>query len=260
MQFQIASDLHFETRGGLRAPKKTYPTAHSRILVLAGDIYPGINPDFKEVIRRIAEPFYLVLFVPGNHEFYESSLSIEDRMREACNALPNVLYFNKASLRLGDTTFLGATMWTNVPKYLWDTSGNNVNDYRVIRKSSKSTATITPSDTVFLHKNHAGWLRHALRDAEREGSKNAVVITHHAPTMELSKNAVSRPPELFPYYYSTDLEDVTANPLIHTWVHGHTHESRITRFTPWGPIFACNAMGYPSETTGYSDNAVITAI
>lgn len=260
MDFQLASDLHLETRGGIHAPPSAYPAPHSPLLVLAGDVYPAAAPEYKEVIRRVAEPFQLVLYVPGNHEFYGCPVPMdaaEARMREQCNSLSNVVYFNQASVRLGDTQFLGATMWTNPTHHTWAAGAQDISDYRFI--CGKKGAALTPRDTCAIHTRHCEWLAHALRRAKRDRlAKRAVVITHHAPSMALSEQTVSRQPSLFPFYFSTDLTQFLQDPFITAWCFGHTHESyQAEPQTCGGPSFHTNALGYPGEHTNYAPNGVV---
>ena len=258
MNFQLVSDLHIESRGGLKAPRSAFPTPISPMLIVAGDTYPAAAPEFKEIVRRLAEPFHLTLFVPGNHEYFGSKrpmTATDAVMRDACNSISNVVYFNKASLKLGHTTFMGATGWTNVPKSLWSHANEQMNDYVLIYNSS--TEPVTPREIVAVHDDHVRWLKKTLAQAKRDKSKHAVVVTHHAPVEILSRDTVSRSASLFPFYYSSDMSDIASDPFINVWVHGHTHESHYIKLHPWGPTFACNARGYPEERTGYSENAVM---
>lgn len=260
MQIQLASDLHIETKGGLNAPTSAYPVAKSPILALAGDVYPAMAPEFGEIIRRVAEPFRLVLYVPGNHEYYGGigSISEMDRiMQQKCDAIPNVLYFNKTSITVHGTLIAGCTMWTNVPKSLWATAANEINDYRFIRTAVNHT--FTPKDSVTIHLDHKKWLKDTLSQARRGGvAKRAIIITHHAPTDALSERTQSRSRETFPYYFASDMGDLTTEPFVKVWCYGHTHESQCIRLTGHSPLFCCNGAGYPFENTGYTDDAVIT--
>jgi predicted MPP superfamily phosphohydrolase len=258
MEFQLASDLHLESWGGINAPRAAYPEARADVLVLAGDTYNAVAPDFKEIVRRIAEPFRLVLFVPGNHEYYGSPVAmstIETQMREACNSLDHVLYFNQASLRLGTTQFVGATMWTNPPKRAWPIGEEQLSDYRFICK--QFAQPITPKETSDLHDTQVAWLRRALSRAKHERAKRAVVITHHAPDEGLACNTSTKPANLYPYYFATDMSAAVNDPFVHTWCYGHTHESFCIKSTPAGPTFCTNAHGYQFENTGYARGAVV---
>ena len=123
VDFQIASDLHIELKGGLRASASAFPEPHSELLILAGDVYNAGAPEFPEILRRASEGFQLTLFVPGNHEFYGLSGSfpgIEKMIAERVNSLPNVYCLNNSSITVGGLTFVGATMWTETTKEHWE--------------------------------------------------------------------------------------------------------------------------------------------
>lgn len=258
VDFQLCSDLHLEMRGGLRAGVDAYPKPVAPILVLAGDLYPAGSAEFKEILRRATEGFQLALYVPGNHEYYGSTGSmerLESMVADKANSLSNVFCLNRKSLNVGDITFIGATMWTNPPKSTWDDGVTDFNDYHAIKRDGGSG--YTPSELYAVHKRHSAYLGRAVTAAKRTGAKSAVVVTHHVPDVRLSAETGSRPRNLFPFYFATDMDKLAGDPFVKIWCHGHSHESHCIRLDPWGPLFACNARGYPNERTGYVNNAVV---
>lgn len=246
MDFQCASDLHIDTHGGLHAPISCYPVRVSPILILCGDVYPFSRPEYPEIMRRVAEPFDMVLYVPGNHEHYDLPLNIDTEIEDACFSLGNVVYMNKRSIALYNIQFIGATLWTNNPT---DTGTETMNDYTFI-------SGMTPKKSNELHREHAKYIRQAVNQAEKNGRAGAVIMTHHAPDHRLAAACVSRAEDSFPFYFCSDMQDVTRNPFVKAWCHGHTHESYRTRLDDNGPMFLTNACGYPDEETGYTRNAV----
>lgn len=268
VDFQLCSDLHIEMRGGLSAGVEAYPRPVAPILVLAGDLYPSGAPEFTEVLRRATEGFHLALYVPGNHEYYGCTGSmgeLEAMVARKANSVPNVLCLNRQTLNIGDMAFIGATGWTNPPKSKWKHGPTEFNDYRAIKKSKKNSPegegegpAYTPADLCAVHKAHTTFLGGAIATAKRSGAKGAVVVTHHAPDARLSAETGSRPKDLFPYYFATDMGALTGDPFVRVWCHGHSHESHCIRLDPWGALFACNARGYPNERTGYTNDAIVS--
>jgi len=259
VDFQLCSDLHLEMRGGLRAGADAYPRPAASVLVLAGDLYPAGSSEFKEILRRATEGFQLALYVPGNHEYYGCTGSmdkLEGMVADKANSLSNVLCLNRKSLNIGDVAFIGATMWTNPPKSTWANGVDEFNDYHAIKKTG--SATFAPSDLCDVHKQHSAFLSRSLAAAKRAGAKSAVMVTHHVPDTRLSAETGSRPEDLFPFYFATDMGKLVGDPFVKIWCHGHSHESHCIRLEPWGPLFACNARGYPNERTGYVNNAVVS--
>lgn len=247
MDFQVASDLHIETHGGLNAPQSCYPVRSAPILALCGDVYPFSRPEYPEILRRVAEPFDMVMYVPGNHEYYGTSINSDRGIENTCFSVGNVVYMNKRSINIRGMQFIGATMWVNNPTD--PPAALVMNDYSTIDG-------MTPKRSNSLHKDHKGFLTRAVNQAKKDGRVGAVVMTHHAPDDRLAFDISSRPPSTFPFYFATDMKSLTSDSFIKVWCHGHTHESYRTRLDPMGPIFASNALGYPSENTGYNRHAV----
>lgn len=258
VDFQVVSDLHLEMRGGIYANADAFPRPHAPILVLAGDLCPLSDPNFTEIMRRATEGFELTLYVPGNHEYYGCTGTMQDLENLAArkaNSVPNVMCINRRTFDVGDITFIGATMWTNPPKSLWSTGAQGMNDYSRIIKTESST--MTPSDTVDAHNIHASFIKKSIESAKKRGKSGAIVITHHVPDIRLSKQTGSRPRHLFPFYFASDMAEMTCDPFVKVWCYGHSHESHCVKLDPWGPLFACNSKGYPRENTGYTEDSVI---
>ena len=78
------------------------------IIVLAGDIHNGTKA--YDWMSRIKAP---IVYVAGNHEFWGGDFyEINEDLQKKSPANVNYLY-NKA-LVIGDTVFLGSTLWTDV--------------------------------------------------------------------------------------------------------------------------------------------------
>ena len=72
MRIMIMSDLHFEFQGdgGKKFFNEIKP-AGTDLLVVAGDV--GLKQDLKKALKELCSRFPNVIFVFGNHEFYNSS-------------------------------------------------------------------------------------------------------------------------------------------------------------------------------------------
>lgn len=261
MNFQLVSDLHIEMKGGIHAPASVYPTATTEMLVVAGDTYNMGAPEFPEILKRISEPFRLTLFVPGNHDWYGMRADMATSNAYAariCNSVPNVLYLNKTSVTIGGVLFVGATMWTDIPKSKWADATSMLNDFKFINSTKHSVGLMTPEEVVDMHADQRRWMSSTINRAKKsEGMRGAVVITHHAPDIRLSVETESKPRVTFPFYFSTDLGSLVGDPFVKVWCYGHTHESKVVRLDPWGPFFCTNGLGYKNESTGYINPAVI---
>lgn len=267
MSFVLASDLHLEFLPPWlqqNIPEHMLPDPSSaHLLVLAGDVGNIVQPNFRSKLATLAEPYTMVLYVPGNHEYYDETLStpmnlLEREMEAACMSTPNVVFMQKRSVVIRDTIFMGCTLWTDpAPSFWFDPP---VRDYSMICGFRPGVA-VTPKETAGIHKEHAAWLRSEIKRAKKLiGVRQAVVVTHHCPDIALSKECRNRKVSTRPWYYATDMADLVSDPFIHTWCHGHTHESYVYRSPSTGVSFATNALGYQNEDTGFQRNAVVKFI
>jgi predicted phosphohydrolase len=102
MKLNILSDLHL----GFGA--MDWPVNDADVVVLAGDIS---RP--REAVAwalRFDKP---VLYVPGNHEFYGSSIDgALEELQHLCTGT-QVQVLDQRETVLGGVRFLGATLWTD---------------------------------------------------------------------------------------------------------------------------------------------------
>ena len=124
-------------------------------------------------------------------------------------------------------------------------------DYRVIR--FRGEEYLSPSDTLQLHRLHAGWIRHELK---KPYSGQTVVVTHHLPLAMSIHEKYQRSP-LNPAFAS-DLSELVREPVA-LWVHGHTHESM--DYTLAGTRVVCNPRGYlPLEPNPIFDPELVIGL
>lgn len=232
MKIALASDLHLEFRNETRAEDVVKAlTTDADVLVLAGDVFNLRFPDKEEhLLAAICESQKLVLFVPGNHEYYGTDIQSGD---VALNVWENK-FSNFKVLRSYETMeiqgkrFLGDTMW-----FPYDED----NDYarRMISDFSQ-IQDIEP--TVYEEHNK---FSNYLKDCLQEGD---IVVTHHTPS----------PLSVPPRFYGSPINPFFCVPAMHQlieerkpalWLHGHTHDVFDYRIGPTRVV--CNPAGYPYE-------------
>lgn len=253
MDFQVASDLHLEFRGVERAPTFAMPIKRSPMLLLAGDVCPAVQSGFESALARIANPFDVVLYVPGNHEYYgfdQPVLQVDSFIEKTCfSHLSNVIYMNEKRIDIGGIAYIGATLWTNCPLH-----EPMINDFDYI-----DGGNFTPSQMNALHRRHADFIRRAIKQAKRDGLSGAVVLTHHAPDVKLASYSSGRRSKggIAPYYYASDMQDVVNDPFVQVFAHGHTHESYKYQKKKNGTVYISNSLGYPTEPTKYVNGGAV---
>lgn len=243
----ILSDLHMEF-----APFSPGCT-DADVVVLAGDVHTGTKGVDWAMEAFEGKP---VIYVPGNHEYYGKAIPKHtDALRERATG-SNVHVLENENITIGDTVFLGCTLWTDLRLH-----GNSaiarydakqwMTDYGKIRVSPKFRK-LHPDDTASFCAGSVRWLREELGRAE---GKQVVVVTHHAPS-GLSMPEQDTDGRLDPAYAS-NLDDMVAASGACLWIHGHVHTR--ADYMIGGTRVICNARGYPDETDhGFEPGLIVS--
>ncbi len=214
MRIQILSDLHL-SRGELDIPR-----TDASIVVLAGDLArPAQAISWARRLGRKA------LYVPGNHEFFGSSLGETRRELARLAAGSDVTVLDDRAVVVDGVRFLGSTLWSD---FLLDGAGARpaameasqrfARDFSVIR--SDDGRPFTPEASAACFARHAAWLASRL-DEPHDGP--TVVVTHHAPSRGSVHPRFAGSP-VNPCFVS-DLEHLMGGDRVALWIHGHTHDS-----------------------------------
>jgi len=199
MKIQLASDLHLETLGPqLKLTTLIEPAPGADLLVLAGDIGSGID-----AIQRFADWAVPVIYVAGNHEFYDRSWDqTRVDLRDACQA-SGIHFLDNGILEIGGTRILGSTLWTDfrvdgyTQRKCMEEAELRINDfYRIQTQAGPLRALQTVED----HEMSRRWLQ---RELARPFKGKTIVVTHHAP----------HPLSIAPRYAGTALNGAFASDL-----------------------------------------------
>jgi hypothetical protein len=233
-RLRIFSDLHLEFFDW------TPPPAAADAIVLAGDIAVGVQG--VQWARR-QFPDTPVIYVPGNHEFYNARLpeALKELRTEARRL--DVHFLDCDECIVGDTRFLGTTLWTDYALYgsapsdlerAMADAAIEMNDFRMIEWADGEP--FVPALVRDLHLAGVTWLGQRLAEPF---AGPTVVVTHHLP----------HPRSIHPKYEGTRFNPCFASDLDHLvrapvalWAHGHTHESIDCMVN--GTRVVCNPRGY----------------
>ena len=235
-RIQFLSDLHLEV-----APYVPQQTG-ADFVVLAGDIHNGAA-GIEWARACFSGP---VLYVAGNHEYYEGEFgAVQDGLAAAASRT-GVQLLDCTGHAAGRIRFLGCTLWTDYslvpsgrrPRVIENSRTRNP-DFELIRHGARKFA---PEDAIAFATRHRHWLEERLAEPF-DGV--TVVVTHFAP----------HPQSIAPFYenhpanpsFVLDLEAMMGRAEL--WIHGHTH----TRFDyrVRGTRVVCNPRGYPGEPTDF---------
>ena len=229
MQINFISDLHLEF-----GPMEIEPEAGD-VLVLAGDIDIKGRVDW---INDIASKFNHVIYVLGNHEFYNGTMdSIYRKTREGL--ANNVHLLENESITIAGVTFHGATLWSdflngNPMSYL--RCDQAINDYRLIR-AGDGKHRFKPQIAHSLHNISKVFLQENVKEGD-------VVVTHMAPSLlsihEKYKNDMN-----INGSYASDLSELILDTKPKLWFHGHMHNS--FDYNIGNTRILCNPRGYVVE-------------
>ncbi|MDF3835217.1 metallophosphoesterase family protein [Cupriavidus basilensis] len=251
MKLRILSDLHLEHH-----MPASLPACAADLVVLAGDIANG-RAGVDWAARNFPGP---VVYVPGNHEYYESSFEqVDALMTEAARAAPNVHVLNGAVAHFDNPAgepvrVIGTTWWTDYALFGADrreasmlACAGVMIDHRLIEIADGDgrKRRFTTADALARHQAASDWL--AAQLATPFAGKT-VVVTHHAPDLGsldprfshdlVSSGFISRRPDLVA---QADL-----------WIHGHTHTGFDYRLD--NARVVCNPRGYVHRKSGELEN------
>lgn len=233
MKLRILSDIHLEF-GKYFIPKMS--GEQEQVLILAGDVGLIIDENkYVDFFDDVSKRFYVVLLIPGNHEYYHGSLDLVWRLLDYNNVvdLSQIDY-----MIVGNRKFVGRTLWTNL-------NNNNENDKFCIRRGMNDFHLIQGLNTDVWYQRFKEDLSHIIKYSD----ENTVVVTHHAPSFKSVPTRYHR--DVLNSAYYSSLDDVHLK--VKLWIHGHMHL----------PVkydnVVCNPRGYPFETN-YHDPCLVYEI
>jgi len=234
LQFQYASDLHLDI--GNRRLSDLKPVADR--LVLAGDVsqvgWAGL-PDFLSYCGKNWKDTY---WVPGNHEFYGTSIVQARAFLDRDLKLPaNVHVLLNRKVECGSVDVIGCTLWSKIPpaeaaKFMFFSDFCNIIGLNVTGYN-------------FWHDQDTKWIR---REILTNPNRAKLVITHHAPLMKGTSDPEYEVPGRFQNFAFCSDQSALLDllPLGSAWIYGHTHHRTAFKYKDRIPVMT-NAWGYPYE-------------
>jgi predicted phosphodiesterase len=240
MKLNVLSDLHLSL-GALDAPDND-----ADVVILAGDIArPREAIAWANALRKP------VLYVAGNHEFYDGTIDgTLETLRELARDT-QVRVLDDEALVVDGVRFLGSTLWTDFALFGEDRRASVMReaqrfmrDFTRIRLADAPDALFTPEQSAARFDRHARWLAQELA---RPFAGPTVVVTHHAPS----------PRSVHPRFDGSPLNACFVSDLeamldgrARLWIHGHTHDS--FDYDVGGTRVVCNPRGYAKN--GVNEN------
>ncbi len=217
MKLWIWSDVHHELQEVDYPSRENAPECD--LIIIAGDLNaaPDLHITLEFLIRRFEKP---IIYVPGNHEFYQNKWLMNDRERslesdrqtiKAIEALsqdwPQRFYCLDQDEVINDNIrFVGASLWVDFQMKLSKKSDLAqrmqearaiLNDFRAIRMETGKL--FTPQDMLDLHLSDAAYIRqnwqNHLTDAQWCLPITCRIPIAHHRSMQTQSATICSPPD-----------------------------------------------------------------
>lgn len=224
---QIISDIHLEFLREIPATFDNIATPSAKVLALLGDIATLHTPILESFFVWCKDNWEHVLYLPGNHEYYNGncknplSMSEIDCQLEKLCIKTGVNWLANRVLDIEGHRFIGSTLWSKVPVDYRFRVGSGLNDYRRIFVSSEELLSVEVTNSLFeVNRN---FIISSLESSISENISSVVVLTHHTPCMNGTSDPIHDNSSLR-FAFSTDISlPDHLNERIRFWCCGHTH-------------------------------------
>jgi Icc-related predicted phosphoesterase len=215
---------------------------------------------YRDFIKRCSFQFPHVVYIAGNHEFYNGKFYAGlDYLRAECAKFPNVYFLECDTKVIDDVVFVGGTLWTDMNKgdpLTQHAIQDMMNDFRIIRNDKRDYARMSPQDVIERHLKTKQYIELVLKN---HADQRCVVVGHHSPSFKSVHPMYAHETLMNGGYHSDLSEFILDHPQIRLWTHGHTHHA--FDYTIGDTRIVCNPRGYEtasySEDTGWDPNKII---
>ena len=255
MLIQYCSDLHIERfPAGTPFIQFVHPVA--KVLVIAGDICPALDPLYGQFLLWCKQNWQTVVVITGNHEYFCNQNQkytfdeIDQLIRSVCVRLGIYFLQSGQDIKLPGTNIrlVGATLWSAIDTSIWSEVSEKKGDcLQTYQRTHNSVRNTNPSDICAIHALHKAQLSSAL--TPKQPNETIIVVTHHMPTLKLLEDRYKT--HRWRSCYASNDEDLFF-PSVQAWICGHGHRA-LNYKIPGGPLLVMNARGYVSEVDRTTD-------
>jgi len=242
------SDLHLEFIKPIKIHKllKKIQPGLDEICVLAGDIGNPYHLHYDTFMKFISKNFKKIFIIAGNHEYYNTTKSIEDTneyIKKYFENFENISFLNNNYEIYNNYCFVGTTLWSHIsnPTY-------KINDVEQIPNFN------------YIEYNKLNTISIDFLENTLQNNTQCIIITHHVPSFRLI-DPEFKTTQWEPYnqWFCCDMDNFinTHQYNIKCWIFGHTHKH--SNVTINNIPFLCNPIGYPGENSkiDFTTNIII---
>ena len=241
MNLFVASDWHCEFGMDIETLIPKDDNAYD-VFVMAGDFttFAHMEADVSELCSLVSKP---ILYVPGNHEFYGSSIEKTEKLLESLESKYKHLHvLNRKTIRIDEIDFAGCVGWMDMSFGGWFHQVQ-ISDFKQIENWTIENC-----------------IAHGLVDRQflmgLNEHKTNVIITHNGCTEKsMARKYASSP---LNSYFINDYRNIIERCKPKTWIHGHTHTAFEYQVGLNTHVY-CNPLGYVimGEESGYDKNKIV---
>lgn len=234
MKIVYGSDIHLEYR-----EYRVHPDLSGDVLVLAGDITQINQLQERHNVaffKRLADQFKHIIYVAGNHEFFEGDLQDIKKLKAFYN-LPNLHVLNNECKVIDGVQFIGGTGWTSFNGLDAATMQNATRVISDFRKIKNHGALFNPYHWLEEHDKFIKFLK-----SVDYGKYKNVVVSHHSPS-PLTASERHKDDQISNGCYCANLLSYVQD--IDYWIYGHAHDGIDVEYN--GCKIISNIRGYPNE-------------
>jgi len=242
MKIGYASDIHNEF-----GAREINVPPDIDVLCLAGDI--EVKPRDSRMVLELfrTQTRAPILYILGNHEYYGHLYqNVVPQYKAQISKIENAYVLERESIIIGDTRFLGTTLWSNLQNPIHALRAEQyMNDFRKIQveRQGGSRSRLRATDYVREFDTSCLWLADEM---QKNWNGKTVVVTHHSPSGITC--AAEHKSDILRYAYHSDLDNFIFDTQPELWIYGHDHKSAIHQLG--STVIASNQLGYPHEQLG----------
>lgn len=194
---------------------------HADLLICGGDWDMGIRTgEWNDSV--ILEQDKLMLKVPGNHDYWNTSACFQKTIREwdlyyKSLENKNISYLINETKIIDGIAFIGSTLWSDFKNndFLVKMDSNISKDFEKIYQVRD--VLVTPEDIYNKFKEARDFI---VSELEKHQDKKCVVITHFPPSISCN---ITRRITNVGYYWCGQMEDIISIYQPQLWISGHMH-------------------------------------
>jgi len=220
LNIRLMSDIHVEFQPYTVVPMDGDDES---VLVLPGDL--GERTNAETFVRDCCEQFKYVIYVHGNHEYYNGEIrEVRQQWHDIAADIPNLYFMDDETVVIENVRFICSVLWTDFGGdwFSQQAAQKGMNDFYCVRYQSDpddpAVRKFTAQDASAVHKESKQYI---IDELEKEFDGTTIVVTHHSPSMclvgpEFAGSSINAA-------FHSNCDDLINDYKIDYWFFGHTH-------------------------------------